>query len=142
MTGLVIYELGKKKLNVRKPKMKKLIPLFLTILFLNGCALPLTDQTHFDPELEKLERDLMIRKDFATGEERLLIEKDLDRIHNNCMFSSQDALDMLSSGEARSTTDKAIGEKITRELERASKDAQKLENATSPIPNTPLEPSR
>ena len=106
--------------------MIKAIPLILIFLITCGCALPLTDRRHFDPDLEKRERDLMIRKDFVTGEEKRLIEKDIDRIQNNYIISApEDLLEMIPTNKTKTETEKAIDDKIMRELERSSKESQK-----------------
>ena len=112
--------------------------LFLTTLVMEGCAVPLTDQRCFDHELEKRERDLMIRKDFVAGEERRLLEKDVDRIRNNYILSApEDIMEIISSGDAKAHTDKAPIDKIDEELKRASKEAQERIPQT---PNPTLEP--
>lgn len=100
-----------------------LVIITLISLFLNGCVeLPLTDQRHFDPDLEKRERELMIRKDFATGEERRLIEKDLDRIQNNYLYSpsNDDLFEKGPEQNGASESEKALNERIMKELHGGS----------------------
>ncbi|NTV49420.1 MAG: hypothetical protein HGB32_07395 [Geobacteraceae bacterium] len=107
--------------------MNLLLPLLLILFLLSGCIeLPLTDRRQFDPELEKRERDLMLRRDFATGEEKRLIEKDLDRIQNNYIFSvPKDVLERPSSAEEKTESNNVVNDKIMKELERSSKESQR-----------------
>lgn len=106
--------------------MKLLIPLLLALFFTTGCELSLTDRRHFDPEMERRERNLMIRKDFYTGEERRIIDKDLDRIQNNYTISaSGDLFEMFPAEKKITESNKAVDDKIMNELERSSKEFRK-----------------
>ena len=117
----MINELGE-----RKMKMRKILLWPLSVLVFGGCALPPTDQRHFDPELEKRERDLMIRKDFATGEEKRLIEKDIYRIQNNYIAAPEDVLEMIlvPANRTKLDTDKTIDDKIMKSLGRSQNETQ------------------
>lgn len=98
------------------------------IVSLTGCYFGGSSRDHFDPELEKRERDLMIRRDFYSGEERRLMDKDLDRIQNNYTFTApEDAIEILlfGFGTPRPTQNKTIDQKIDESLKRAFENSQK-----------------